>query len=74
MKNNKKIIVKLMLLTLFFTIFSTITTAENSNVVLATKNIDFEKNANLIEWFSPSDCEPCRNFENSNINSALIDS
>ncbi|MED5271577.1 MAG: hypothetical protein VX613_01665 [Candidatus Thermoplasmatota archaeon] len=72
MKNNKKIVVKLMLLTLFFTIFSTITTAENSNIVLATKNIDFEKNANLIEWFSPSDCEPCRNFENSNINSEVI--
>lgn len=69
MKYNKKIIVKLILLTLFFTIFSTITTAGNSNVVLATKNIDFEKNTNLIEWFSSSDCEPCRNFENSNIDS-----
>jgi len=69
LKKGRKIITNVVIIALFSTIFATIAMAEDQTRVLATKNIDFEKNSNLVEWFSSTDCTSCRTFENENINS-----
>ena len=54
---------------ILISIFSPIILAENNAKSLATKSIIFEENTALVEWFSSTDCDDCRKFENTHINS-----
>jgi hypothetical protein len=69
MRRNSKLIKYILILTLFLSIFSTIGAAGTQSNVLATKTIDFKEHSHLIEWFSSTDCNKCRTFENENSNS-----
>ena len=54
---------------ILISIFSPIILAENNAKALATKSIIFGENKALVEWFSSTDCDDCRKFENTHINS-----
>jgi len=65
---RNKLIVNILLFLFLISIFSSIAIAETNSKVLATKSIKFEKEAVLIEWFSSTNCDECREFENNHLN------
>ena len=69
MKDKNKLIVNLLFFLFLASFFSSIALAETDSKTLATKTIKFEKDTQLIEWFSSTNCDECRIFEKNNFNS-----
>ena len=69
MKDKNKLIVNLLFFLFLVSFFSSIALAETDSKTLATKTIKFEKDTQLIEWFSSTNCDECRIFEKNNFNS-----
>ncbi|MAO69499.1 MAG: hypothetical protein CL983_00250 [Euryarchaeota archaeon] len=69
MKDTNKLIVNLLFFLFLASFFSSIALAETDSKTLATKTIKFEKDTQLIEWFSSTNCDECRIFEKNNFNS-----
>ena len=69
MKGKNKLIVNLLFFLFLASFFSSIALAETNSKTLATKTIIFEKDTQLIEWFSSTNCDECRIFEKNNFNS-----
>lgn len=68
MKSNNQLVIKIVVISLFLSIFSSLVIAESQSQILAKKSIHFEDDYHLIEWFSSTDCDKCRTFENANAN------
>jgi len=69
LKDKNKLIVNLLFFLFLVSFFSSIALAETDSKTLATKTIKFEKDTQLIEWFSSTNCDECRIFEKNNFNS-----
>jgi len=69
LKDKNKLIVNLLFFLFLASFFSSIALAETDSKTLATKTIKFEKDTQLIEWFSSTNCDECRIFEKNNFNS-----
>ena len=57
-----------LIVSIFFSAFSSIGSAETQTHVLTTESLEITNNSNLVEWFSSTNCEKCRTFETQNQN------
>ena len=57
-----------LVITIVFSAFTSIGSAETQSHQLTAKPIEITENSQLIEWFSSTNCEKCRIFENQNKN------
>ena len=67
---NKKLIYFIIIIMIMN--FSSVAIAQNQEKILASKAIEFDNEKHLIEWFSSTECEKCRQFENQNSNANQV--